>query len=142
MIKTHGNQEVSSLTALKPKSKRWHLDPVSVTKIEKKPHSVSEVKESHSVFSNLNGNKHGFKQEHKQGRFDLIKNKVGFNISMRSKKKSQIGMLFQILQNVTKIYKKSMDNSKDSSGTATFYFGTVGSLTSMKLNRFIHSTNS
>ena len=88
MIKTHGNQEVSSLTALKPKSKRWHLDPVSVTKIEKKPHSVSEVKESHSVFSNLNGNKHGFKQEHKQGRFDLIKNKVGFNISMRLKKKS------------------------------------------------------
>ena len=51
-------------------------------------------------------------------------------------------MLFQILQNVTKIYKKSMDNSKDSSGTATFYFGTVGSLTSMKLNRCIHSTNS
>jgi len=63
---THGNHEVSSLTALKPKSKRWHLDPVSVTKIEKKPHTVSEVKESHSVFSNLNGKKHGFKQDHEQ----------------------------------------------------------------------------
>jgi len=62
----HGNPEVSSLTALKPRSKRWHLDPVSVTKIEKKPHSVSEVKESHSVFSNMNGNRHGFKQDHQQ----------------------------------------------------------------------------
>jgi polyhydroxyalkanoate synthesis regulator phasin len=62
----HGNPEVSSLTALKPRSKRWHLDPVSVTKIAKKPHSVSEVKESHSVFTNLNGNRHGFKQDHQQ----------------------------------------------------------------------------
>merc|ERR1712106_283732 len=70
--KAHGNAEVSSLTALKPRTKRWHLDPVSVTKISKKdqdarePHSVSEVQESHSVFSNLNGNRHGFKQEHEQ----------------------------------------------------------------------------
>jgi len=70
--KAHGNAEVSSLTALKPRTKRWHLDPVSVTKISKKdqdarePHSVSEVQESHSVFSNLNGNRHGFKQQHEQ----------------------------------------------------------------------------
>ena len=67
------NAEVSSLTALKPRSKKWHLEPVSVTKISKKdqdtrePHTVSEVKESHSVFSNINGNRHGLKQEHQQG---------------------------------------------------------------------------
>ena len=56
------NAEVSSLTVPKPRSKKWHLEPVSVTKISKKdqdtrePHTVPElpeVKESHSVFSNL-----------------------------------------------------------------------------------------
>ena len=42
------NAEVSSLTALKPRSKKWHLEPVSLTKISKKdqdarePHTVSE----------------------------------------------------------------------------------------------------
>ena len=74
MFQVDRNAEVSSLTALKPRSKKWHLEPVSVTKISKKnqdarePHSVSEVKESHSVFSNLNGNRHGFKQKHQQGK--------------------------------------------------------------------------
>ena len=74
MFQVDGNSEVSSLTALKPRSKKWHLEPVSVTKISKKdqdarePHTVSEVKESHSVFSNLNGNRHGLKQEHQQGK--------------------------------------------------------------------------
>ena len=69
---------MSSLTALKPRTKRWHLDPVSVTKISKKdqdarePHSVSEVQESHSVFSNLNGNRHSFKQEHEQGNLTCL----------------------------------------------------------------------
>ena len=71
------NGEVSSLTALKPRSKKWHLEPVSVTKISKKdqdarePHTVSEVKESHSVFSNINGNRNGFKQEHQQGKHSM-----------------------------------------------------------------------
>ena len=65
---------MSSLTALKPRSKKWHLEPVSITKISKKdlgarePHTVSNVKESHSVFSNINGNRHGFKQDHQQGK--------------------------------------------------------------------------
>jgi len=66
----HGDADVASLTALKPRSKKWHLEPVSVTKINKKDqdkeNSVSEVKESHSVFSDLNGNRHGFKQENQQ----------------------------------------------------------------------------
>ena len=74
MLQVDENAEVSSLTALKPRSKKWHLEPVSVTKISKKdqdtrePYTVSEVKESHSVFSNLNGNRHRFKQEHQQGK--------------------------------------------------------------------------
>ena len=72
------NGEVSSLTALKPRSKKWHLEPVSMTKISKKDQNarehqtVSEVKESHSVFSNLNGNRHGFKQEHQQGKHSVF----------------------------------------------------------------------
>ena len=73
MFQVDENAEVSSLTALMPRSNRWHLEPVSVTKISKKdldarePHTVSEVKESHSVFSNINGNRDVLKQEHQQG---------------------------------------------------------------------------
>jgi hypothetical protein len=73
MFQVDENAEVSSLAALKPRSKKWHLEPVSVTKISKKdqdarePNTVSEVKESHSVFSNNNGKRHGLKQEHQQG---------------------------------------------------------------------------
>ena len=71
------NAEVSSLTVPKPRSKKWHLEPVSVTKISKKdqdtrePDTVSEVKESHSVVSNINGNRHGLKQEHQQGNYSM-----------------------------------------------------------------------
>jgi len=72
----HGNPEVNSLTALKPRSKKWHLEPVSVTKIDKKdeetgagsnfPHTFSQVKESHSVFSDVGGRRNEMKQEHEQ----------------------------------------------------------------------------
>ena len=73
----HGDADVASLTALKPRSKKWHLEPVSVKKISKKSQdggntdSVSEVKESHSVFSDGNGNRQGVEQESKQGKFVL-----------------------------------------------------------------------
>jgi len=69
----HVDANIASLTALKPRSKKWHLSaPVSVTKISKKSqdeantHSISEVQESHSVFTDLNGNRQGFKQDHQQ----------------------------------------------------------------------------
>ena len=72
------NAEVSSLTDLIPGPRSGtYLEPVSVTKISKKdqdarePHTVSEVKESHSVFSNINGNRHGLKQEHQQGKHSM-----------------------------------------------------------------------
>ena len=59
MFQVDENAEVSSLTALKQ-----DLDA-------REPHTVSEVKESHSVFSNINGNMHGFKQEHQQGKHSM-----------------------------------------------------------------------
>eukprot|EP00092_Neocalanus_flemingeri_P000827 GFUD01000880.1.p1 GENE.GFUD01000880.1~~GFUD01000880.1.p1 ORF type:complete len:295 (+),score=109.96 GFUD01000880.1:61-885(+) len=68
----HGDADVASLRALKPRSKKWHLEPPSVTKISKKSQdqgntqAVSEEKKSHSVFSGVNGNRQGIKQEDQQ----------------------------------------------------------------------------
>ena len=60
----------------------WHLEPLYVRKLpatnpqkrstsegdpEPEPESVSHVQESHSVFSNLNGNKQGFAKQIEQG---------------------------------------------------------------------------
>ena len=56
----------------------WHLEPLYVRKLpasspqkrsapEPEPESVSHVQESHSVFSNLNGNKQGFSKQIEQG---------------------------------------------------------------------------
>ena len=55
MFQVDENAEVSSLTSLKQ-----DLDA-------REPHTVSEVKESPSVFSNINGNRDVLKQEHQQG---------------------------------------------------------------------------
>ena len=60
----------------------WHLEPLYVRKLpasspqkrsapeqepEPEAQSVSHVQESHSVFSNLNGNKQGFSKQIEQG---------------------------------------------------------------------------
>ena len=60
----------------------WHLEPLYVRKLpasspqkrsapeqEPEPESVAHVQESHSVFSNLNGNKQGFSKQIEQGIF-------------------------------------------------------------------------
>ena len=50
--------------------KSWYLEPVSITKIDKKNQDRkihSDVKQSHRVFSDVNGNRQGLKQERQQG---------------------------------------------------------------------------
>ena len=61
----------------------WHLEPLYVRKLpasspqkrsapeqepEPEAQSVAHVQESHSVFSNLNGNKQGFSKQIEQGK--------------------------------------------------------------------------
>ena len=60
-----------SLVVVGVSCKSWYLEPVSVTKIDKKNKDRnihSEVKQSHRVFSDVDGNRQGLKQERQQGK--------------------------------------------------------------------------
>ena len=52
--------DIAALTALKHLSKK-------ISEEEGDPHSISQVQESNSVFSDVNGNMQGFTQENEQG---------------------------------------------------------------------------
>ena len=57
-----------------PRYTKWHLEPLGVAAVSKRKFeeanadTFSEVKQKHRVFTDINGNRQGYRQERQQGR--------------------------------------------------------------------------
>jgi len=68
----HASQDnnIQSLAALRPRTKKWHLEPLGVTKLKRDrlaaPHSVSQTREFHQTLSSVDGDTQGRVEENEQ----------------------------------------------------------------------------
>merc|ERR1719397_2256569 len=64
------DNNIQSLAALRPRAKKWHLEPLGVTKLKRNrlpaPHSVSQTKEFHQTLSSVDGDTQGRVEENEQ----------------------------------------------------------------------------
>merc|ERR1719397_232225 len=64
------DNNIQSLAALRPRAKKWHLEPLGVTKLKRNRlpalHSVSQTKEFHQTLSSVDGDTQGRVEENEQ----------------------------------------------------------------------------